>query len=631
MKRQLLVFTILAFILLLAVAGSGYAQEGGGNPPLAPDTTAVDASFTYQGSLLENGAPVNGICDFGFVLWDAANNGNQLGSNTRGGVAVEDGLFTVSLDFGAAAFEGEARWLEIEVDCGSGAFSLSPRQPLRAAPYALSLRPGAAISADQTDPALTLSNTDGYGLQVSSDNEDGVFVPSAGSDGLHVHSADDDGVQVTLADDDGVYVYEAGSPSNHSFSTAKNGFEVAGAEGNGLYVGRAYLNGVHVQTATYDGVLVDDAGDDGVQVLSADGDGVSVSEAGDAGVDVGLAGGDGVHVDHADLDGVHVQGAGAPSNADNPSDENNGFEVVGAEGNGLYVGQADIDGVHVHTANEDGVHVYEAGSPSNHSSSNDKNGFEVAGAQGNGLYVGHANLDGVRVHSANADGVYVNSAGNPSAYSSSPYKNGFEVVGAQGHGLYVGNADHDGVYVYVAHGDGVYAHTTATGHEWGFETPDKIYAGTGIVSNGPLLFVAQNGSNGSLETGDVVAVSGTGAPFGDGETPTPLVQRAGGSAPIFGVVYGRFVLSKEADVGEGDGGDQEDNLRAQSVEGPIAPGERLLVVVMGAARVKTASLAGDIFPGARLAMNGGGAIVGTALQAPTAADNGLIWALVNPH
>jgi hypothetical protein len=54
-------------------------------------------------------------------------------------VTVQDGLFTVTLDFGAAAFNGEARWLQIGVrpaDTGSYT-NLTPRQPITPAPYAL--------------------------------------------------------------------------------------------------------------------------------------------------------------------------------------------------------------------------------------------------------------------------------------------------------------------------------------------------------------------------------------------------------------------------------------------------------------------------------------------------------------
>jgi hypothetical protein len=56
------------------------------------------------------------------------------------GVAVDDGVFSVELDFGLAAFSNGPRWLEIDVrsPAGAGAYTnLSPRQPVTAAPLAL--------------------------------------------------------------------------------------------------------------------------------------------------------------------------------------------------------------------------------------------------------------------------------------------------------------------------------------------------------------------------------------------------------------------------------------------------------------------------------------------------------------
>ncbi len=50
---------------------------------------------------------------------------------------VRQGLFTVRLDFGASPFRGEARWLQVAVDCGGGSTTLSPRQELTPSPYAL--------------------------------------------------------------------------------------------------------------------------------------------------------------------------------------------------------------------------------------------------------------------------------------------------------------------------------------------------------------------------------------------------------------------------------------------------------------------------------------------------------------
>jgi hypothetical protein len=105
---------------------------------------ALGTAFTYQGELQQSGSPVTGNGDFQFSLWDAASGGAQIGATVPvDGVAVDNGRFTAQLDFGAAAFDGEARWLEIAVDypSGTGSFTtLSPRQPVSAAPYALQTR-----------------------------------------------------------------------------------------------------------------------------------------------------------------------------------------------------------------------------------------------------------------------------------------------------------------------------------------------------------------------------------------------------------------------------------------------------------------------------------------------------------
>lgn len=108
--------------------------------PAAP----LGSAFTYQGSLIQNGTPLDATADFEFRLWDAATGGNAVGGvSSAGNVSVADGLFTVSIDFGVTAFDGQARWLEIAVrsPAGSGSYTtLTPRQPLTVAPYALQTR-----------------------------------------------------------------------------------------------------------------------------------------------------------------------------------------------------------------------------------------------------------------------------------------------------------------------------------------------------------------------------------------------------------------------------------------------------------------------------------------------------------
>ena len=117
-----------------------YAQTGVATPNLSPEA-AVGTGFTYQGQLTSGGTTVNDTCDFEFRLFDAASGGTQQGSTlTSSGVGVANGLFTVSLDFGAGHFLGQARWLEAAVRCpvGSGGFTtLSPRQALSPTPNAL--------------------------------------------------------------------------------------------------------------------------------------------------------------------------------------------------------------------------------------------------------------------------------------------------------------------------------------------------------------------------------------------------------------------------------------------------------------------------------------------------------------
>jgi hypothetical protein len=107
---------------------------------LTVHATALGTAFTYQGRLGDGGAPANGSYDLTLKLYDAVTNGAQVGATADlRAQGVTNGLFTVTLDFGADAFAGEARWLEIQVRTNGAAayITLTPRQPLTATPYAL--------------------------------------------------------------------------------------------------------------------------------------------------------------------------------------------------------------------------------------------------------------------------------------------------------------------------------------------------------------------------------------------------------------------------------------------------------------------------------------------------------------
>src|SRR6266542_6856100 len=116
-------------------------------------------SFTYQGRLTASGAAATGLYDFQFTLRDAPTGGSALaGTNTLAAVPVTNGLFTVLLDFGSAAFSGPDRWLEIAVRPGGGAnfwTLLAPRQELARAPYAIQAVSAASLLGTLPDTQLS--------------------------------------------------------------------------------------------------------------------------------------------------------------------------------------------------------------------------------------------------------------------------------------------------------------------------------------------------------------------------------------------------------------------------------------------------------------------------------------------
>jgi hypothetical protein len=125
---------------------------------------AQGTAFTYQGRLNDGGNPANGFYDVTFQLWNDATAGTQVGSTlTDTAVGVTNGLFAVTLDFGAV-FDGTALWLQIGARTnGAAAFSaLSPRQQLTPQPYAIySENAGLANTIANASVSLSQLNTPG--------------------------------------------------------------------------------------------------------------------------------------------------------------------------------------------------------------------------------------------------------------------------------------------------------------------------------------------------------------------------------------------------------------------------------------------------------------------------------------
>jgi hypothetical protein len=126
----------LAAIFMLALAALAALAQAQGPGPLA----ALGTSFTYQGSLIRDNKAYSGSCAMTFNLYDQSSGGTlKAGPLSNPTVTISNSVFTVPIDFGAGAFTGERRWLEIKVNCtGDGGDTTLPRQELTAAPYALS-------------------------------------------------------------------------------------------------------------------------------------------------------------------------------------------------------------------------------------------------------------------------------------------------------------------------------------------------------------------------------------------------------------------------------------------------------------------------------------------------------------
>jgi hypothetical protein len=164
----------LAF-LLLAVTGA-QAKPDAALPAAQADV--VSGAISYQGRLLDSGGnPVDGTPAITFSLYAQPSGGSPLWQDWFN-VPVADGLFHVTLAPPTALFDGRPLWLGVRVQGDPG--ELDPRQQLLPAPYALSLRPGALVSASlPSAPILRLVNaSSGPALSLYANAESALWATS---------------------------------------------------------------------------------------------------------------------------------------------------------------------------------------------------------------------------------------------------------------------------------------------------------------------------------------------------------------------------------------------------------------------------------------------------------------------
>ena len=144
---------------------------------LANSILAQTTRFTYQGLLTDGGNPANGAYDLQFKLFSVLSGGAQQGTTVLlEDVPASNGIFKVTLDFGAPDFPGADRFLEISVRPGAstGTYTtLAPRQQLTSSPYAI--RTLSAAAADSLSAACVNCVTSGQIASVAGSQVTGIL------------------------------------------------------------------------------------------------------------------------------------------------------------------------------------------------------------------------------------------------------------------------------------------------------------------------------------------------------------------------------------------------------------------------------------------------------------------------
>ena len=139
---------------------------------IGPAVFAQTTKFTHQVRLIDTNSVPDGIYEMQFKLFDDVVNGNPVGATlTLDGfgsnppaVTVAGGVFTVQLDFGADAFNGADRYVEVAIKYpGEPTFTtIRPRQQITSKPYAIrSLSAAIADNAAAAEIAVNAKQLDG--------------------------------------------------------------------------------------------------------------------------------------------------------------------------------------------------------------------------------------------------------------------------------------------------------------------------------------------------------------------------------------------------------------------------------------------------------------------------------------
>lgn len=133
---------------------------------------AQTTTFNYQGRLNDGTKPANGHYDLQFKLFDAITGGSQVGATLdRPNVALVNGVFSTTLDFGASSFNGSDRFIEISVRPNGNPnphVILGARQQILSVP--LAIRATSAANANSAQTAVNAQNAANAAFASTADN-----------------------------------------------------------------------------------------------------------------------------------------------------------------------------------------------------------------------------------------------------------------------------------------------------------------------------------------------------------------------------------------------------------------------------------------------------------------------------
>lgn len=389
----------------------------------------VESVVSFQGKLIEAGAPVDGTRDIEFKLYDVVTGGTALWTESHVAVPVVGGLFNVELG-GATTFAStavdfsEQYWVGISVEGGA---EITPRYKLTGTPYAMSdgdwiidgtnmysgvtgdvgigtISPSAKLHiAGGSGDGVRISYSGDDGVHISSAVDDGVYIDSPGGDGVSIYHPVGDGVSVDHPDDDGVHISSAGDDGVYIREPSDDGVEIAGGNGTGrgLYI-HDWSDigdpdtGIVIREVGSHGIYIENPGNHGVYISSPDDDGVRIVYPDDDGVRISSPGEDGVYIDHPGDDGVEIAGGTETGrgiyihdSSVGVGDPDTGIVIreVGSYGiyidepgdNGVQISSPGDDGVRISSPVDDGVSIYRPGG----------DGVDIEGGSitGRGLYI----------------------------------------------------------------------------------------------------------------------------------------------------------------------------------------------------------------------------------------------------